>query len=94
MVDENEIIDDILDNFDFEYVHDAMEKLGWCWARDSGGVPSISTLRKEARHLLKSCIGEDKYNTACGGLEVMKETHDGVPFYRLMFVLKDWSNYE
>ena len=93
-MDERDIIDDILDNFDFEKVHETMSLLGWCWNREEYGVPSIIALRKEARKLMNSCLGHKEFYTSCGGLHVQKETIDDIPFYRLMFVVTEGDNYE
>lgn len=46
-----EMIDEIMDEFDFERVHKTMEALNWQW-RDEG-IPDIPTLRKAARSQLK-----------------------------------------
>jgi hypothetical protein len=48
----NKMIDDIMDNFDFNRVQTAMEALDWRWA--SEGVPSIKQLKETAVYLLKS----------------------------------------
>jgi hypothetical protein len=48
----NQMIDDIMDNFDFDKVQTAMEALDWQWA--SKGVPSIKQLKETAVYLLKS----------------------------------------
>jgi hypothetical protein len=48
----NQIIDDIMDNFDFDKVQTAMEALDWQWA--GKGVPSIKQLKETAVYLLKS----------------------------------------
>ena len=91
--DERDIIEDILDEFDFGKVHQVMEHLNWIW-HDSDGVPTLGQLRKRARSLMKTCIGHAEYTTATGGLRVQKKTFDGVPFYCLMFVVSEWSSYE
>ena len=46
----NEMIDDIMDEFDFAKVHMTMDYLGWKWV---GEAVDIDMLRKEARRLLK-----------------------------------------
>lgn len=90
---EQEIIEDIIDEFDFSKVQKVMEALDWTW-HDSDGVPTLGQLRKRARYLMKNCIGHDTYVTATGGFHVRKETFDGLPFYQLQFVVTEWDNYE
>lgn len=90
---EEEIIEDILDEFDFGKVQHAMEALNWTWY-DSSDVPTLGQLRKKARNLMKHCKGHDTYVTATGGFNVRKETHEGVPYYSLQFVVTEWDNYE
>jgi len=50
-----EMIDDIMDNFDFEKVHDVMEHLGWSWVVPGSNpeVPDIGTIRRVARKCLR-----------------------------------------
>lgn len=92
-MNENDIIEDTLDEFDFSRVQQVMEHLNWVW-HDSDGVPSLGQLRKKARFLMKECIGHEEYTTATGGLWVQKRTFDGLPFYRLQFVVSEWDNYD
>jgi hypothetical protein len=47
----NQMIDDIMDNFDFDKVQTAMEALDWQWA--GKGIPSIKQLKETAVYLLK-----------------------------------------
>jgi len=47
----NQMIDDIMDNFDFIKVQTVMEALNWQWA--GKGVPSIKQLKETAVYLLK-----------------------------------------
>jgi len=63
----------ILEEFDFEKVHDLMLQEDWRWfdiEGEGGGVPSVKALKQEARNLLKSVCyyGEDDDFSASGGL--------------------------
>ena len=49
------MIDEILDEFDFEKVHRVMQALNWKW-QSSPDVPSIADLRRMARSLLKQVV--------------------------------------
>ena len=93
-----ETIDDIMDNFDFEKVHEAMTLLGWRWVdHDSKAfeIPEISKLRKRARRLMQDAMGSHmpSYSTGTGGFEVDKETIEGEVYLSLSFVLTSWNNH-
>jgi len=49
----NQMIDDIMDNFDFIKVQTVMEALNWQWFSAADGLPTISELRKQAVYLLR-----------------------------------------
>jgi hypothetical protein len=91
---EEQIIEEILDEFDFSKAQEVMVCLKWVWHDAEHGVPTIGQMRKQARYLMKTCIGHEKFATATGGLHVQKETFDGLPYYSLKFVVTDWDNYE
>jgi hypothetical protein len=95
-MDERQIIDDILDEFDFGKVLHVMELLEWKWGGISSPpeVPSLGELRKCARRLMNYCIGHETYKTSTGGLHVTKETFDELPYYSLKFVVTEWNNYD
>jgi hypothetical protein len=49
------MIDEILDEFNFERVHKVMVALDWTWS-GTDGVPTIADLRRMARSLLKQVV--------------------------------------
>lgn len=51
---EQQLIDNVLDYFNFHKVADVMQYMKWQWAfcDDVGSIPTESTLRKEARKKL------------------------------------------
>jgi hypothetical protein len=50
----NKMIDDIIENFDFNRVETVMEFLGWKWIGDNKlEHVTVDMLKKEARRLLK-----------------------------------------
>ena len=66
-----ENIDKIINNFDFEKVHEVMNFLGWEW-HPLNKVPSIDELKKQARELLEQiCAEPDIHNISTGGFEVI-----------------------
>ena len=93
-----ETIDDIMDNFDFDRVHEAMTLLGWRWVdheTKAFEIPHVSELRKRARGLLKEATAssQSSYRIATGGFQVDKETVEGKVYLSLSFVLTEWNNY-
>lgn len=96
---EDEIIVNILDEFDFDKVHKVMEFLEWTvykegMATSPPEVPTKGELRKQARYLMNTCIGHEECSTGTAGFHVRKTTYDGVPYYELQFVVTSWNNYE
>jgi hypothetical protein len=92
MTDE-EIIEDILDEFDFGRVQKAMELMEWTWGSPPE-YPTLGELRKTARSLLKWLLPREGGGTATGGFYAEKRTIEGEPYYRLSFVLTSWDNHE
>ena len=88
---DEEIIEDILDKFDFGKVQKAMELLEWTWAGQ--GYPKIGEMRETARGLLKNLKSLDEGGVGTGGFLARKRTIEGEPFYELSFVLTSWDNY-
>ena len=102
-----ELIDNIMDNFDFHKVHKVMKQLNWHWAFAEEGIPREDELRKEARKLLNECLyaliknGEDNWSIATGGFQVRATNYrDGETIsdgfhvgLKLEFVIEDWDAY-
>jgi hypothetical protein len=90
---EQDSIDHILDNFDFEKVHKAMEALDWKWGyiMDTGTlqVPEVADLKKAARRMLREAVlcPEPDCTVATGGFYVQKL--DGEEL-KLAFQLEEW----
>jgi hypothetical protein len=82
-----ELIDNILDEFDFEKVHKAMVALDWVWVFAEDGVPTVGELRKAARLLLREAASRDVYYTGSGGFRVTKNAD----VLKLEFVLEQWE---
>lgn len=93
---EEQIIEDILDEFDFDKVHKVMEFLNWTWvSRESPNIPpTVGQLRKKARSLMLYCLNKGDQSIATGGFWVTKRILGGTPFYRLQFVVSSWENIE
>ena len=67
-----ELIDEILDEFNFEDVHRTMKALDWTWY-GSDSVPSIGDLRRQARKLLQELLKDNNQCVGTGGLFAYKE---------------------
>lgn len=90
---EHERVDYILENFDFNKVHQVMRFLNWTWRGE--GVPTVEELKSTASYLLHCCSiylsqnpNENHYSTATGGFEVVY--HEGR--IRLLFILEHKSS--
>lgn len=85
-------IDSILDEFNFEKVHQTMQALDWHWIGNPD-IPTIGELRREARKRLKEAIESYKKHPEqggrfnCGGFEATAYP-DG--YLRLAFVVSEW----
>ena len=93
-----ETIDDIMDNFDFDKVHETMTLLGWRWVNhdtQAFEIPHVSELRKRARSLMKEALASSRasYRIATGGFQVDKTTEEDKTYLSLSFVLTSWDNY-
>ena len=82
-----EKISDILNNFDFEMVHKAMIALEWNWYLGvwGEGIPSVGTLKEEARRLLSDAWTK-KNIISSGGFSAEYDDGDLV----LRFILEEW----
>jgi hypothetical protein len=106
---DHDVVWGILENFDFDRVHNVMTYLGWCWAstRDPEGnsvtdVPTLDELRSNARSRMIAAAewlrvrgaGID-YRSVSGGFEVQAHIDDdGSLRMELQFVLTSWDNGE
>ena len=99
----NKMIDDIIDEFDFNKVWTTMEYLGWRWGGQ--GVPTIKALIEEAKRLLKGAAKsrltdfKDEYwemgiTNGTGGFQAKaycNEDKTEIIALDLKFVLTEWD---
>jgi hypothetical protein len=91
-----QMIADVMDDFDFDKVHDVMKALGWEWiARTGDGeVPGVWSIAKRAKKLLDEVMvyyGDKEHHAiSTGGFTAMLE-EDGT--LSLLFVLEQKSAY-
>ena len=93
----NSAINEVMDLFDYERVHKAMEFLDWKWV--GKGVPEIYDLRVESRRLLEKVANkvieedEEYYFVATGGFKAEAWKNDeGKLSLRLNFILEECEN--
>lgn len=99
----DDLVEEIMDNFEFEKVHEVMDALKWEWIDGDGHfrVPSEKELRKRTSEMLYQTINSylteimdggdinDQARISSGGFEC---TFDGESL-NLNFVLADWTAY-
>ena len=98
-----QMIDEIIQNFDFERCHFVMQKLNWEWFPQ--GVPSLRRLKESAKERLKDVAKElsrknngltskDYYFSSSGGLKATgwKNRFGHVEALQLEFVLSEWQS--
>lgn len=83
---ERDLIDEVLDNFDFEKVKKVTDALNGTWS-DSDIVPEIYDLRKLARRLLKDAIKENLPQIATGGFRAGYSDK----ILSLEFIVAEWD---
>lgn len=90
---------DIINNFDFQKVHDTMKYLNWTWYPK--GVPTVDNIifgaREKIESVIKVCLLEAKpdeeYFVSSGGLKAtaIKNEYGQITFLQLEFVLTSWE---
>ena len=92
--------DEIMDNFDFDKVHECMTKLNWKWVNNKSNtvrIPDKSEIREEARRLLKECIDRNHiknsscWMVSCGGFKAQIDLNEG--WLILEFIVADWESF-
>jgi len=100
----NQMIEDIIDGFDFDRVYAVMDAINWQWA--GKGVPTIKQLLEQANYLLrgaaKARLGEykDSYweigiTHGTGGFQATAycdENKTKITMLDLKFVLSEWDS--
>jgi hypothetical protein len=95
--DREQLIDEIVECFDWERVQDTMQKLDWTWASSEGETPSIGKLISTASRLLRDAYDgaekeQETHLSGTGGFEaVCHVDKDGMYRLVLRFVLTSWD---
>lgn len=89
----SEMVEDVLDDFDFHKVMRVMHFLEWEWVHVTG-VPTMGDLRRQARRLLRTAISgclqnDTHYVVGCGGFRAEAwSSEDEMIEIRLAFELE------
>ena len=90
-----EKIRDIMEDFNFQKVHNVMKTLDWKWAMSKYGVPTIDELKHEAKRLLIEACGE-KTCVATGGFRAVYEegtSEDPDPYVGLELIVEECEGF-
>lgn len=100
---ENDLINEVLLQFDFVKCQVVMDYLGWKWYRDGGYIsPSIDELKESAKDRLRKAIAgckdpkiksDQKYFVSSGGLRgsAYKNRYGHITGVSLEFILTEWE---
>ena len=89
---QQKLIDDIMDNFNFEKVHKVMKFLNWTWwnlETMKEYVPTIQDIRSSARDRLKTVLLEKCGYCESGGFVARKYDDDTIS---LEFKIESWGD--
>ena len=88
-------IQNIMEDFDFQKVHNVMEQLDWKWGLTKPGIPTIDEMKCEAKRLLiDACI--EKTCIATGGFRAVYEEcsqGDPDPYIGLEFIIEECEGF-
>ena len=99
---EQKLVDDVIENFNFNRCHRVMKHLNWGWGFPNTEVPSIEKLKKSALNRIESAIEDLKtdvkrnpsplYSSSSGGLcaTVYRDRYKNVVSIKLEFILTEW----
>jgi len=102
MLNKQKAINDIIENFNWEKVHNAMYALGWTWHDSEGETPTTGMLFRCAMGLLHDAYdGAEKdkcdYLVGTGGFRaqaIVSEDTKEVESLRLAFEVCSWESYD
>lgn len=91
------LLENVMDNFDFEKVHDVMVEMDWRWIPIGSGelkVPTVFQLKNSARRYLRRAF-DGCHTVGSGGLEASYhppiDDEDPAGFLSLKFILEEWD---
>ena len=100
----SKMIDEVMNNFDFEKCQAAMTALDWTWASTTGGIPTIGELQDGALDRILNAIEgltskknkkskSGYFYSMSGGLKATawKNKKDEIKYLQLEFILTYWD---
>ena len=95
----DKVISVVMDNFDFDSVHEVMRRLNYQWQKKGAAcLPTISDLKDTARSLLRRVIADGGRSCATGGFVAQRrDVLGGNRLFELLFVVQEagaWSDGE
>lgn len=84
-----DVIDEIMESFNFEKVHNVMTLLGWKWFGRSGSkVPSIKEIKETAMFVLKDLeSNSENIASGTGGFEARRQQVEDGEMITLSFIV-------
>jgi len=91
-ITQQQLIDEILDQFDFQKVKKVMDALNWKWSMGTEShVPDIPEIRKKSREMLWVLLHSKDRMIKTGGLVVEKDDDDTL---ELRFEAEAWNTWD
>ena len=102
MLNRQEAIDNIIENFDWEKVHKVMDFLNWTWVTTDNEVPTIGKLVNSSHRLLLEAYEgalreKTDFSIGTGGFRaraIVNEKTKEIFELQLVFELTGWEHYD
>lgn len=83
-------IDEVMDWFDFETVHNVMTHLNWTWSMNDQ-PPTIPELRQCVRGLMRDAYTKNLQSISTGGFTIIYDKEHNT--FDVSFSVSEWSSY-
>ena len=101
---EQELVDEVFENFDFDEVHKVMKLMKWKWVSHNGfEIPSLERIKSSARARIEGAIEcaknskrktkDTEFFSSSGGLKASawKNSYGQITNIQLQFTLTEWQ---
>lgn len=88
MTKKEKMIHEVMYEFDFSTVRNAINLLALDWGDDEGRIPTLTVIKQAAEKLLSRVYDSKKEESYCG-LEAGYEKHNGYERLTLKFVVEE-----